>query len=149
MFCWGARRFVSGPGALCVRPRRSVCRALALCVSGPGALCVRPRRSMYRAPALCVSGPGVLCVEPRRSVSNYASVYVNLLCVFMPTHLGPSNSNCAFQQRHKAFYRICGQRLHICSCQIQLRTSGISDNAKTSVCAKLSCLALVAFVLLG
>ena len=57
--CVGARR---SPGALCVVPRRSVCRAAALSVGkrrSPGALCVGERRS--------VSGPGTLCVGARRS----------------------------------------------------------------------------------
>ena len=69
---------VSGPGALCVRlrrsacvsvcmcvgPRRSVCRVPGLSVSGPGAFCVGARRSQ----ALSVSGPDALCVGPRRSL---------------------------------------------------------------------------------
>ena len=76
----GARRSraltfsLSGPGALRVGTRRSLCRILCrgpaasvsgpLCVSGPGALFVRARRS----PALSVSGPalhvgpGAVCV---------------------------------------------------------------------------------------
>ena len=38
--------------AVCVGPRHSLCRALALSVSGPGALCVGPRRFLCRALAL-------------------------------------------------------------------------------------------------
>ena len=69
-------------------PRRSLCRGPALfvsrpgAVSGPGALCVRARRSVSGSvlgpggplPALCVSlssavsVPGTLCVGPRRSL---------------------------------------------------------------------------------
>ena len=47
-----------GPGALCVRARRSM-SGLALSVSGSGAVC--------RGPALCV-GPGALCVGPRQAL---------------------------------------------------------------------------------
>ena len=56
--------------ALCVWPRRSLCRGPARSVSGPGALCVGARRSLCRAPALSVSvsGPGALCVGPWRSL---------------------------------------------------------------------------------
>ena len=57
---------VSGPGALCVGPRR-----LSLSV-GASALCVGPRRSLRRAPALFASGfasgPCALCLAPRRSL---------------------------------------------------------------------------------
>ena len=59
---------MSGPGALCVGPRRSPGALPALSVSGPDALCAGPRRSLCRGPALSVSGPGALCVEPRRSL---------------------------------------------------------------------------------
>ena len=64
---------VSGPGALCVGPRRSLrlCLGPALSVSGPVALCVWARRSLCRALcralALSVSGPVALCVWARRS----------------------------------------------------------------------------------
>ena len=64
LLCVGARRSVSGPGALCVGAQRSVCRGPALFVSA-GSVC--------RGPALSVSGPGALrrsvCVGTRRSVS--------------------------------------------------------------------------------
>ena len=71
---------VSGPGALCVGPQRSLCRAPALSVSGLGALFVGAlfvsglgalcgaRRSMCRDPALSASGPGALCVGTQRSL---------------------------------------------------------------------------------
>ena len=88
----GARRSVSGPGALCVGAR-ALCRAparfvsgpgadlcWALFVAGPGAPCVGARRicqawavsvsapgALCRAPALFVSGPA-LCVGARRSL---------------------------------------------------------------------------------
>ena len=64
--CRGPALFVSGrslfwPGALCVAPRRSLCRAdPALSVSGPSAVYIRPQRSVgaqrcsCRGPALCV-----------------------------------------------------------------------------------------------
>ena len=83
------RRSASSPSALCVGPRRSLCRAVcgapAFSVSGPGALslsvsgpsalcglCVGPRRSKCRAPALSAltaSGPGALCVGAGPCVS--------------------------------------------------------------------------------
>ena len=57
---------VSGPSALCVGPRRSLCRAPALFASGPGALCRElasgpGKDSFCRVPAVCVSGPGAFC----------------------------------------------------------------------------------------
>ena len=53
------------PELLSPGPRCSLCQAPELCVSGPGALCVGPRRCiMVRVPALAVSGPGALCVGP-------------------------------------------------------------------------------------
>ena len=60
---------VSARRCLC----RTLCRALALYVSGsasgPGGLCVGPRRylALCWGPALSVSGPGALSVGPRRS----------------------------------------------------------------------------------
>ena len=49
---FGARRFLSGPGSLCLGPALSVESAFFV------SLCVRPRRS----PAVCVSRPQGLCV---------------------------------------------------------------------------------------
>ena len=66
-FCVVPPRFLC-PSALCVGPRRSLCRGPALSVSGPGALCVGARLSLCRpcrAPALSVSGPSALCVAPK------------------------------------------------------------------------------------
>ena len=63
----GARRSTSGPGALCVGLRRSLCRR-SLCrnallsVSGPALYVSGP------SAALSVSGPGALCVGARRSL---------------------------------------------------------------------------------
>ena len=54
----------SGPGALCVGARPSLCRGPALSSSSHGALCVRRGRSLRRAPAL----PGALWVGARRSL---------------------------------------------------------------------------------
>ena len=48
----GFRRFVSDPRALCVGPRRSLCRAPALSMSDPGALCVGRQGSLCQTPAL-------------------------------------------------------------------------------------------------
>ena len=63
-----------GPrSSLCQAPplSRCLCRASALSMSGPGALsralCVRPRCSLCRSLAVCV-GPSALCVGPRRSL---------------------------------------------------------------------------------
>ena len=80
------RLFLSGPGALCVGARRSLCRG-PRSVSGPGALCVGARRSCVgarrslgrgsalsgvgvearcsSAKTLCLEGPGDLCVRSR------------------------------------------------------------------------------------
>ena len=68
---------MSGPGALCVGARRSLCQAPALSVSGPGALCVRPRRCLCRGPALSVSGPGAVCVGARRSLCQAPALSVS------------------------------------------------------------------------
>ena len=103
---------VSGPGALCVgfrhslalcvRPRRSLCRASGLCrlrrslavggpalsVSGPAlcrghALCVSEPGLCVGPLALSVSGPGALCFGPRRSLA---------MCVARPDALSLSVS---------------------------------------------------------
>ena len=64
---------------MCVRPRRSLCRAPALSVSGPGAVCVSGPF------AFCVSGPGALCRAAAVSVtglsaSNPVALFVGGLC---------------------------------------------------------------------
>ena len=87
------------PGALCVRHRSSVCRALALSVSGPGGaswsaykicsiagICLTTigfslqvfakLRGLRRAPELCVGSRRSLCRAPVLSAS-----YHNALCV--------------------------------------------------------------------
>ena len=74
--------FVSGPDvfweaqcslALCMGPRRSLCRGSVVFLSGPGALCVRAR------PALSVSGPGAPC-DGARSVSGRSALCVGPWC---------------------------------------------------------------------
>ena len=66
--CRPRRSLCSGPGPLCVGPRRSLCRTppLALCLLA-AALCVKPWRS------LCPGWP-LLCVGPQRSLSGPLSV---------------------------------------------------------------------------
>ena len=64
---------VSCPRAFCVPAlsRRFLCLAPALSVSGPSALCVGPRRSLCRGPVLsvsAVSGPSALCVGPHAPI---------------------------------------------------------------------------------
>ena len=68
--CFYFEKFLLQSSAVCVGPRRSLCRAPTLAVSGPAALCLGPG-ALCRALALSASGPGVLypalvlCVGPR------------------------------------------------------------------------------------
>ena len=88
----------SGPGALFVGARRSLCRgpALSLCQGpalfvGPGALRVGAWRSLFRGPALSVSGPGALSL----SVSGHGALSLSLgPALSLSLSLGPQWSFC-------------------------------------------------------